>query len=67
MTEKHDEKGPIGRPLKFDDLQDEAMDNYSIRMTAWHARMARRIGSGNQGEGVRKSIEFVIRNEKSKK
>jgi hypothetical protein len=37
--------------------QDTPMDAYSVRMTAWHARRARKIGKGNLAEGVRRLIE----------
>lgn len=38
--------------------QDEAMDSYTIRLTARHARIARRLGgNGNLSRGVRKAIE----------
>ena len=37
--------------------QDSAMDVYSCRLTAWHARKARRVGGGNLAEGIRKLIE----------
>lgn len=37
--------------------QDAPMDVYPIRMTAAHARRARKIGQGNLSKGVRKSIE----------
>ncbi len=34
-----------------------AMDVYAVRMTAWHARKARRVGNQIMGDGVRKMIE----------
>lgn len=39
--------------------QDAPMDNYPVRMTAAHARRARRIGQGNLSEGVRRALETV--------
>ena len=54
-----DEKKKPGRPRLVKD-QDAAMDNYNARLSAWHARMARKIGEGNLSEGVRKAIEYFI-------
>lgn len=42
---------------KWRQEQDAPMDKYDIRMTAAHARHARRKGSGNLARGVRKLIE----------
>lgn len=42
---------------KWRQEQDAQMDGYCIRMTAAHARHARRRGSGNLAHGVRKLIE----------
>lgn len=42
------------RPTKYDT---QAMDNYTVRLTAMHARIARRIGLGNLAEGIRRLIE----------
>lgn len=39
--------------------QDSALDVYSVRMTAKHARLARRIGDGNLSKGIRECIEIV--------
>lgn len=39
------------------------MDNYNARLTAWHARMARKIGNGNLSAGLRLAIEFAVQNE----
>lgn len=39
--------------------QDDPMCAYTARLMAWHARQARRIGSDNMGDGMRKSIEFT--------
>ena len=36
---------------------DVAMEVYYARLTATHARLARRIGHGNLSEGVRAAIE----------
>lgn len=37
--------------------QREPMDAYAVRLTAWHARMARRLGQGNLSRGIRITIE----------
>ena len=37
--------------------QEVAMDVYYVRMTAAHARIARRKGSGNLSQGIRILIE----------
>ena len=42
--------------------QEFAMDNYNVRLTAFQARMARKIGEGNLSDGIRYSIEFVLQN-----
>ena len=43
--------------------QDSPMSNYTARFTAWHARMARRVGEGNLSEGLRKALEdYILRN-----
>ncbi len=41
--------------------QDCALDGYSVRLTAWHARQARKL-SGNKelGDGIRKAIEIAV-------
>jgi hypothetical protein len=39
--------------------QEEPMSPYTIRLTAWHARMARRQGKGNMGRGIRIAIEMA--------
>jgi len=39
--------------------QDVPMDAYSVRLTAWHARQARRIGNGEVSEGIRAAIELA--------
>lgn len=33
------------------------MDVYPVRMTAAHARRARKVGNGNLSEGVRQALE----------
>ena len=46
------------------------MDVYPIRMTAAHARKARKAGNGNLSEGTRMAIEKLeepIENEEDKK
>jgi hypothetical protein len=46
--------------------QENPMDGYQVRLTARHAREARRIGGGNMGMGIRTAIEiahFVMCNE----
>jgi hypothetical protein len=42
---------------KWRQEQDEGMAVYPVRMTAAHARHARKKGAGNVSEGVRKLIE----------
>lgn len=42
---------------KWRQEQDAPMDSYPVRMTAAHARRARRIGAGNLSEGVRVALE----------
>jgi hypothetical protein len=42
-------------------FQRECMDVYAVRLTAWHARMARRIGAGNLGRGIRIAIEKLAK------
>lgn len=37
--------------------QDVAMEVYYARLTATHARLARRMGHGNLSEGIRVAIE----------
>ena len=55
------EKRQPGRPLAHA-YQDDPMSNFTIRMTAWHARMGRRIGDGNMSEGFRIALEdYVLR------
>ncbi len=41
--------------------QESAMDVYPVRMTAAHARKARKQGAGNLSEGVRQAIESLDR------
>lgn len=41
--------------------QEAPLDSYSIRLAAWHARMARKLGKGNMGEGTRAAIEFAAK------
>lgn len=45
-----------GRPLLHKD-QDDAMSNYSVRLTARQARIARRIGGKSLSTGLRIAIE----------
>jgi hypothetical protein len=45
-------------PEKQEKFQDCTMDIYSIRLTSWHARIARRIGLGNLSRGIRLIIEW---------
>lgn len=42
---------------KWRQEQDAPMDKYDIRLTAAHARHARRRGAGNLARGVRRLIE----------
>jgi len=58
-----DEKKKPGRPRLIKD-QDDPLDNYNARLSAWHARMARKIGEGNLSGGIRKAIEYFIRKTK---
>jgi hypothetical protein len=48
-------------------LDDLPMDVYSVRLTPYHARMARLIGSGNMTEGIRTSIELASKAHKDRK
>lgn len=50
-----------GRPLMHP-KQDSPLDVYSIRITAFHARMARQLGNGNLSNGIRLALERVIQN-----
>ena len=43
--------------------QAEVMDIYSVRLTSWHARMARRIGMGNLARGIRIALEKMSKEE----
>lgn len=52
----YDEKADM-KKSKWQLEQDAPMDKYDVRMTAAHARHARRRGSGNLARGVRKLIE----------
>jgi hypothetical protein len=40
---------------------DVAMEVYYARLTATHARLARRLGGGNLSEGIRVAIEHCER------
>ena len=42
---------------RWQNEQDGKMDKYDVRLSARHARHARRKGEGNIGEGVRLLIE----------
>ena len=42
---------------KYRTQQETAMDVYPVRMTAAHARIARKLGGGNMAEGVRLALE----------
>jgi hypothetical protein len=42
------------------EFQDGPMDAYSVKLTSWHARMARRLGSGNLSRGMRIALEIVM-------
>jgi hypothetical protein len=55
------DKKPRGRP-KLHPEQDGALSTYSVRLTAFQARMARWIGGGCLSEGIRKAIDFVVHN-----
>ena len=41
--------------------QRDSMDVYTVRLTSWHARMARRFGQGNLSRGVRLTIERLLK------
>gem|GEM_PF-6743873 len=56
-----DETKKPGRPRVHSD-QENPMDAYQARMTAWHARQARKLGEGNLSAGIRFCIEYVTRN-----
>lgn len=51
-----------GRPLIYENKQEDAMSKYSVRLTAWHARYARGKGKGSLSEGIRSIIEHWIKN-----
>lgn len=54
-----------GRPLLYESLQDDPMQVYAIRMTAWHARQFRRQSdSGQLSEGARIAIETLVKQER---
>ena len=38
-----------------------SMDVYAVRLTAWHARMARRLGHGNLSRGIRLALEKILK------
>ena len=44
---------------KWRQEQEGKMETFSIRMTAAHARAARKLGKSGIAEGVRKAIELV--------
>lgn len=50
------EKKKRGRPNTYW-YQEDRMDNYNLRITAKHARRARKEGNGNLSLGVRIAIE----------
>jgi hypothetical protein len=47
-----------GRPLEF---QDSPMSVYTVRLPAWYAIRARKLGQGNLGNGIRIAIERAVR------
>jgi hypothetical protein len=47
-------RGPPGRKRLYPEI---AMEVYYARLTATHARLARRMGHGNLSEGIRAAIE----------
>jgi hypothetical protein len=46
----------IGRP-RIDPDQDEALDNYTVRMSFRQARIAKKIGGGVFSEGLRLALD----------
>ena len=42
----------------------ETMSVYSVRLTAYHSRMARRAGLGNLSEGLRIAVEEWVSHHK---
>lgn len=38
-------------------VYEDPMDVYTVRLTATHARKARRIGAGNLGQGLRDALD----------
>ena len=56
MRNDSQDKKPPGRPRVYRD-QDDAMSNYSVRLPARLARVARRQGAGSLSEGIRLAIE----------
>lgn len=49
-------KHEIGRPRVYTG-QSAALPQTTVRLTYWHIRAARRLGSGNVSEGVRLALE----------
>lgn len=39
------------------EFQDGPMDQYAVRLTAWHGLVAREAGGGNVSRGVRLALE----------
>lgn len=48
-----------GRPRKYLG-QNEPLSTVTSRLTLWHVRAARRLGSGNASEGIRIAIERAV-------
>ena len=61
----YDENKKKGRPLS-QSIQDNAMDKYTCRITAWHARILRKEGGGNFSKGVRLAAELLARHKDKK-
>ena len=53
-----------GRPRIFPEI---AMSVYYARLTATHARLARRLGDGNLSEGIRVAIDHAAACEEFRK
>lgn len=47
-----------GRPLEF---QDVPINVYSVRLPAWYAIRARRLGDGNMSNGIRIAIDRAVK------
>lgn len=47
-----------GRPRVYTE-QGTAMEAVTVRLTKWHERMARKLGGGSVGPGIRVAVEIA--------